>query len=338
MSQRIVFIQGGGLGFEQEKAARKLLTAVGLDCTWQTHFAGQAATERGLDPLPAEMLTAARAAGIVLKTKIIRPVAGDFGNLNVELRRELGLFAAVRPLRNLRGLRARFNDIDILLVREITEDLYAAIEHEIVPGVVQSIKVVTEAACRRFFEFTFNLAQRSGRKSVHCVHKANILKLADGLFLDCFRQVAKRFPDIQPKEIIVDNCCMQLVTRPSQFEVLAAGNLYGDILSDLGAGLMGGITLAEGINYGDNLRVYECIHGGPRGVVQADQVNPLTFLFAALSMYRDLGHEAAAHRLQRAVENVLVAGEVRTPDLGGTASTGQMVDAILRELDRLPAA
>jgi isocitrate dehydrogenase (NAD+) len=217
-------------------------------------------------------------------------------------------------------------------VREITEDLYAAIEHEIVPGVVQSLKVVTEAACTRFFKFTFELARREGRKSVHCIHKANILKLADGLVLECFRKVAGQYPDIQPKEMIVDNCCMQLVSKPQQFEVMATGNLYGDLLSDLGAGLIGGITLAEGINYGENVRVYECVHGGDETGVPRGQANPLPLTFTALRMLRDLGQVQSADRLQGAIETVLVEGKTVTPDLGGTATTEGMVEAILRAL------
>src|SRR5439155_12582492 len=200
---------------------------------------------------------------------------------NVELRRALGLFASVRPLRSLRGLPGRFDGIDVLLVREITEDLYAAIEHEVVPGVVQSLKVVTEAACLRFFRFGFELARKQGRKTIHCIHKANILKLADGLFLECFRRTAAKYPDIQPKEMIVDNGCMQLASRPHQFEGLVAGNLYGDLLSDLGAGLIGGISATGAISHGDGVRVYEAIHGGPIEVIGKDRANPLPLLSPA---------------------------------------------------------
>src|SRR5207253_1022272 len=185
-------------------------------------------------------------------------------NHNVLMRRALGLFASLRPLRNIAGLSARFTGVDMLVLREITEDLYASIEHEIVPGVVQSIKVVTETASRRFFRFALQHARAAGRKVVHCVHKANILKLADGLFLEAFRSVAKEFPELATKEIIVDNCCMHMVSRPGQFDVLVMGNLYGDIVSDLGAGLVGGISAAAGINVGDGIKVLECFHGGTR--------------------------------------------------------------------------
>src|SRR5262245_53855429 len=239
------------------------------------------------------MLDAVRAAGVALKTKLLHPPRAD-ANYNIHFRHDLGLFASVRPLRNLAGVKSRFQDLDILLVREITEDLYTAIEHEIVPGVVQSLKVVTETACLRFFRFAFELAQAQGRKSIHCIHKANILKQADGLFLDCFRRVAAEFPQIQPREMIVDNACMQLVSRPHQFEVMVAGNLYGDLLSDLGAGLIGGISATVAVSHGPGVRVYEAIHGGAREVVGADRANPLPLLTPALELLRELGHAPAA--------------------------------------------
>ncbi|MFO0814904.1 MAG: isocitrate/isopropylmalate family dehydrogenase [Gemmatales bacterium] len=328
----IVFIQGGGVGVEQEMALRRLLGAVGVNCNWQLHYAGQAAVEKGYPALSDELLNAVKKSGFALKTKIVRPGDDPETNYNVLLRRKLGCFASVRPLRNLDGLPARFNGINILLVREITEDLYAAIEHEIVPGVVQSIKVVTEAACMRFFQFTFDLARQQGRKVVHCIHKANILKQADGLVLECFRKVAGQYPEIQPKEMIVDNCCMQLVSKPQQFDVMACGNLYGDMLSDLGAGLIGGITLAEGINYGDGVKVYECVHGGDDSNIPRGQINPLPLVFTALHMLRDLGDTEPADRLQAGIVKVLTTTDTRTPDLGGSATTEAMVEAILKAI------
>src|SRR5262249_43927144 len=203
-------------------------------------------------------------------------------NYTLDFRRALGLYAAVRPVRNLPGLPARFQDVDILVLRELTEDLYAAIEHEIVPGVVQSIKVVTESASRRFFRFAFDWARAAGRKTIHCVHKANILKLSDGLFLEIFRSVARDYPDLQAKEIIVDNCCMQMVLRPRQFDVLAMGNLYGDIVSDLGAGLVGGISATAGINVGEGIKVFETFHGGTREAIGPGRANPLPLLWPAI--------------------------------------------------------
>jgi isocitrate dehydrogenase (NAD+) len=310
---------------------RHILDAVGADIEFEVFYAGRAAIEAGDEPLPQEMLEAVRAIGLALKTKLL-PLPGHGGSYNVELRRRLGLFAAVRPLRNLRGLPSRFSDVDILLVREITEDLYTAIEHEIVPGVVQSIKVVTEAACLRFFRFAFEVAVRQGRKSVHCIHKANILKMADGLALDCFRRVAAEFPGITPKEMIVDNACMQLVSRPQQFEVLATGNLYGDLLSDLGAGLSGGIASTAGVLHADGVRVYEAIFGATREAIGGDRANPLPLILPAVEMLNDLGEADAAARIRRGVERVLTERRVLTADLGGTAGTAAFTQAIIQAM------
>ncbi len=331
MAQPVVFIQGGGIGIDQELAVRRILAAAGVDLEWRDFTAGQAALDRGLPPVPREMLDAVRETGVALKTKLLHPPHPD-ENYTIHFRHDLGLFASVRPIRNLPGIKARFENLDILLVREITEDLYTAIEHEIVPGVVQSIKVVTGTACLRFFRFAFDLARKTGRKTVHCIHKANILKLADGLFLESFRRAAAGFPEIQPKELIVDNACMQLASKPQQFDVLVAGNLYGDLLSDLGAGLIGGISATAAINYGDGICVYEAIHGGPRELIGPDRANPLPLLMPALEMLTDLGHAAAAKRIRAAVEKVLREKKTLTFDLGGDAGTQAMADAIIAAL------
>ncbi|HET6575392.1 MAG TPA: isocitrate/isopropylmalate family dehydrogenase [Fimbriiglobus sp.] len=327
---KVVFIQGGGVGLDQEASVRRLLDAAGVGVEFETHLAGRAALDQGKDAVPAEVLAAVRRNGVALKTKLLPPTGAGTPtvNFNVEFRRRLGLFASVRPVHNLAGLPSRFVGVDILLVREITEDLYAASEHEVVPGVVQSFKVVTEAACLRFFRFAFDLARARGRRSVHCIHKANILKLADGLFLDCFRRVAKDYPDITPKELIVDNACMQLVSKPHQFEVLAAGNLYGDLLSDLGAGLVGGISATAAVNHGDGVRVFEAVYGASHEAVPPDRANPLPLILPAVEMLKDLGEADAAGRVVRAVEQVLSAGQVRPPDLGGSAGTAEFTAAI----------
>ena len=240
------------------------------------------------------MLRSVRNNGLALKTKLLVPADGQRVNYNVQFRQALGLFASVRPLKNLRGLPARFQGVDILVVRELTEDLYAAIEHEIVPGVVQSIKVVTEAACRRFFRFAFDWARANRRRLIHCVHKANILKLTDGLFLEAFRAMAKEFPELETKEIIVDNCCMQMVSRPQQFDVMVMGNLYGDIVSDLGAGIVGGVSATAGINIGDGLRVYEAFHGGSREQIGVNDANPLPLLLPAIDLLEGVGQQERA--------------------------------------------
>src|SRR6516165_10423527 len=239
MTLRVTLVQGGGAGLDQAPAVQAIIKAAGVQVDWDEHCAGWASMERGGPPLPEALLKSVRATGLALKTKLLpSQLVRDekAGNYNVQFRRELGLFASVRPLKNLVGLPARFQGVDMLVFRELTEDLYAAIEHEIVPGVVQSIKVVTAAASQRFFRFAFDWARSAGRKTVTCVHKANILKLSDGLFLEAFRATARDFHELQTRELIVDNCCMQMVSRPQQFDVLVMGNLYGDLVSDLGAG------------------------------------------------------------------------------------------------------
>lgn len=329
---RVTLIQGGGGGFDQLPAVKRILKAAGIGIDWDEHLAGQASLDRGGPLLPEPMLRSVRETGLALKTMLFSPPGGLQGNPNVMLRRTLGLFAAVRPLRNLRGLPARFQGVDVLVIRELTEDLYAAIEHEIVPGVVQSIKVVTERACHRFFRFAFEWAQAAGRKTIHCVHKANILKQADGLFLDAFRATAADFPQFAAKEIIVDNCCMQLVSRPQQFDVLVMGNLYGDLVSDLVTGLVGGVSASAGINVGDGLRVYEAFHGGNRDSFGSDRANPLPLLLPAIDLLEAVGHQVEARRILTAVEDVLDGDQVRTFDLGGKATTTQMADAIIAAL------
>jgi isocitrate dehydrogenase (NAD+) len=331
---RVTLIQGGGMGLDQVPAVLGVLSAAGVQIEWDEHRAGWASLEQGGAALPDELLASVRANGVALKTKLLPPpgasptVAREAVNYNVAFRKALGLFATVRPLKNLPGLPARFSGVDMLVIRELTEDLYAAIEHEIVPGVVQSIKVVTEAASRRFFRFAFDWARAHGRKTVHCVHKANILKLADGLFLEAFRAAAKDYPELQPREIIVDNCCMQMVSRPQQFDVLAMGNLYGDLVSDLAAGVVGGVSATHGIVVGDGVRVYECFHGGPRAAAGEGKANPLPLLLPALDLLEATGHPDAARRILAAVGTVLTERAALTPDLGGSSTTQQMADAI----------
>lgn len=327
----VTFIQGGGIGHDQEAAVRRVVAAVGVPIEFQTFLCAAAAP--GGDPIPAEALDSIKRNGVALKTKLLSPAAVKRpANINVEFRRRLGLFASVRPVHNIPGLPSRFQGVDFHLVREITEDLYTASEHEVVPGVVQSFKIVTEAASIRFFRYTFDLAQRKGRNSVHCIHKANILKLADGLILDCFRRVAKGYPDIAAKEMIVDNACMQLVSRPQQFEVVAAGNLYGDLLSDLGAGLVGGISATSAVNVGDGVKVYEAVYGATHDSVPPDTANPLPLLLPTVQMLRDLGETDAAGKIEAAIDRVMTTTDVRTRDLGGTATTTAFADKLIAML------
>ncbi|MBY0527771.1 MAG: isocitrate dehydrogenase [Gemmataceae bacterium] len=331
MSLRVTLVQGGGPGLDQVPAVKKIVATAGVAIDWDEHVAGLASIERGAPALPDAMLQSVRTNGLALKTMLFSPPESAKGNVNVAFRQALNLFASVRPLRNLPGLPARFQSVDLLVIRELTEDLYAAIEHEIVPGVVQSIKVVTETACRRFFAFAFEWARQAGRRQVHCVHKANILKLADGLFLDAFRTAAAGFPDIQTREIIVDNCCMQMVSKPQQFDVLVMGNLYGDLVSDLGAGLVGGASATHGINVGEGVRVYEAFHGGARETIQG-RISPLPLVLPAIDLLESVGQGEAAKRIMSAVEKVLIDGRVRTPDLGGNATTADMSEAIVAAL------
>ena len=339
--RKVVFVQGGGLGLDQEQTVRRLFEAARVPVEFEVRAAGRAALEQGQDALPADTFDAIRTCGVALKTKLLQPKGAGTPtahgpsvptNFNVAFRRKLGLFASVRPVHNLPGIPSRFTGVDFLLVREITEDLYTASEHEIVPGVVQSFKIVTEVACMRFFRFTFELARKTGRKTVHCIHKANILKMADGLFLDCFRRVAKDFPDITPKDLIVDNACNQFVSRPQQFEVVAAGNLYGDLLSDLGAGLVGGVSTTAAINRGHEVTVYEAVYGASHESVPPDTANPLPLILPAIELLKDLNEIAAADRIRTAVCTVLTEGKVRTRDIGGTASTTAFTDAIVARM------
>lgn len=339
--RKVVFVQGGGLGRDQELAVRRLFEAAKVPVEFEVHTAGRAALEHGFEALPKATFDAIRGCGVALKTKLLQPKGAGMPtahgpsvpmNFNVAFRRQLGLFASVRPVHNLPGIPSRFTGVDFLLVREITEDLYTASEHEIVPGVVQSFKIVTEVACLRFFRLTFELAKKTERKTVHCIHKANILKMSDGLALECFRRVAQDFPDITAKDLIVDNACNQMVSRPQQFEVLAAGNLYGDLLSDLGAGLVGGVSTTAAINRGDGVTVYEAVYGASHESVAPDTANPLPLILPAVELLKDIGETAAAARIRQAVEGMLTEGKVRTRDLGGSATTTAFTDAIVARM------
>jgi isocitrate dehydrogenase (NAD+) len=334
MVLKVTLIQGGGSGFDQAPAVQQIIQAAGVPIEWDEHLAGSASMENGGAALPEPMLRSVRQTGLALKTKLLPPPGGqkESANFNVRFRRELGLFASVRPLKNLPGLAARFQGVDMLVIRELTEDLYAAIEHEIVPGVVQSIKVVTEAASRRFLRFAFEYARNAMRRSIACVHKANILKLADGLFLEAFRATAKDFPELTTRELIVDNTCMQMVSRPKQFDVLVMGNLYGDLVSDLAAGVVGGVSATAGINVGEGVRVYESFHGGRRDEIPEGKANPLPLLLPAIDLLEAEGHADASRRLLAAVGRVLTERRTLTPDLGGTATTPEMAGAVIAAL------
>ncbi len=330
----VAFIQGGGVGYDQEASVRAVLAAVRAPVQFEVHHAGVAAAEQGSNiALSGDVLQAVKTHGIALKTKLLTaPDAKIQTNLNVAFRRALGLYASVRPVHNLGGLPARFSGVNFLLCREITEDLYNTGEYEVVPGVVQSFKVATALAAVRFFRFAFQLATREKRKSVHCIHKANILKMSDGLYLDCFKRVATEFPDIAAKELIIDNACMQMVSKPHQFEVLAAGNMYGDLLSDLGAGIVGGISATASIDSGEGVTVYNAVYGATSDTVKRGTANPLPLLMPAIEMLKGIGETDSATRVVSAIERVLTEGQVKPADLGGTASTDDFTNAIIAKL------
>ena len=339
--KQITFVQGGGVGLDQESAIRKLFAKLNVPIEFDTHYAGRAALDRGQPAMPEPLIESLKQTRIALKTKLLQPSGSAMPtlsgpvqamNYNVAFRKTLGLHTSIRPVRNLPGVPSRFNDVDFLLVREISEDLYTASEHEVTPGVVQSFKIVTEKASLRFFRLAFELAREHGRTLVHCIHKANILKLADGLYLECFRSIAKEFPEIEAKDMIVDNACMQMVSKPHQFQVVAAGNMYGDLLADLGAGLVGGIAATMAVNIGENMKVYEAVYGAGYDVVSPDRGTPIPLILPAIEMLRDLDEADAGQRLYDALVAVLAEKETLTDDLGGKAGTDEFADAIVQKL------
>jgi isocitrate dehydrogenase (NAD+) len=261
-------------------------------------------------------------------------VGEGFASVNVELRRSFNLYANLRPIKNLPGVKARYQNIDLIVVRENTEGLYSGIEHEVIPGVVESLKIMTESACTKISKFAFDYARRNGRKKIAAVHKANIMKLSDGLFLECARKVSKGYKSIGFGDVIVDNACMQLVINPWQFDVLLMENLYGDILSDLAAGLVGGLGVVPGANLGDRHALFETVHGSAPDIKGKNVANPTAMILAAAMMLRHISEKAAAGRISLALERVLTRGEVMTADLGGTATTKKFAEAIIREIEK----
>jgi isocitrate dehydrogenase (NAD+) len=294
--------------------------------------AGTAALESGNTPLPNELLDSIRRNKVALKGPLTTPVGEGFTSVNVGLRKALDLFANLRPVWNLPSVTSRYDNVDLVIVRENTEDLYAGLEHEIVPGIVESLKITTARASRRIAKFAFDYAGANGRKRVTAVHKANIMKKGDGLFLDCFRAIAKGYPDIAADDRIVDATCMQLVMDPSRFDVLLLPNLYGDIVSDLCAGLVGGLGVVPGANLGGDIGVFEAVHGSAPDIAGRNIANPTALLLSAVLMLRHIGEGAVADRVVAALNAVLTGGQIRTKDLGGTASTSEFADAIARRM------
>ena len=329
--RRITLIEGDGIGPEVTRAVVTILETAGLRAEWEPQLAGVRAIEKFNSPLPQELLDSIDRNKVALKGPVTTPVGGGFTSVNVGLRKALNLFVNLRPVWSIPAIPSRYSDIDIVIVRENTEDLYAGLEHEVVPGVVESLKIITEEASTRVARFAFDYARTHNRKRVTAVHKANIMKMSDGLFLTCVRQVGEEFPGIVCDDRIVDNACMQLVIKPTQFDVLLLPNLYGDIVSDLCAGLVGGLGVVPGANLGEGIGVFEAVHGSAPDIAGKGIANPTALLFSALLMLRHVGEGAMADRIMKAVVATLTNG-VRTRDLGGTATTMEYADAICEHL------
>ena len=330
--RRIAYIPGDGIGPEIMDATRRILNAVGFEADWIPLEAGQPALDRGLPAMPDETLDAIREIGIALTGPTTTPIGNGHVSANVALRKALDLFVNVRPSRTIPGLKGHFEDvkIDLIIVRENTEDLYAGIEFQPHPDIAQAVKVITRPGCRRLVKYGFEMARNQGRKRVTAVHKANIMKLTDGMFLEEFYRIAPEYPDLKADDVIVDNCCMQLVTRPEQFDVLVTENLYGDIVSDLCAGLVGGLGLAPGANIGEKCAVFEAVHGSAPDIAGKGIANPTALLFSAVMMLRHIGERSLADKIGRSVLKVAEEGKVLTGDLGGKATTEEFTQEIIR--------
>ena len=331
MTRTITLIPGDGIGPEVTAAVVKILEAAGFEAEWESHLAGVMALERHGETLPSSLLESVIRNKVALKGPVATPVGGGFMSVNVGLRKALDLFANLRPVSNLPNIPSRYSGIDLIIVRENTEDLYAGLEHEVVPGVVESLKIITEDASVRVARFAFEYAVKHGRKRVTAVHKANIMKMSDGLFLRSVRKVAEEYPGIVCDDRIVDNACMQLVMNPNQFDALVMPNLYGDIVSDLCAGLVGGLGVVPSANLGTQIAVFEAVHGSAPDIAGKNVANPMALLLSAVLMLRHIGEGDTADRIVAALGRVL-AGGTRTRDLGGTASTLQFTDAICKEV------
>src|SRR5919112_1710278 len=329
----ITLIPGDGIGPEVASNVVRIIEASGVDVQWETHYAGAQALEKFGETLPQDLLESIKRNKVALKGPITTPVGKGFTSVNVGLRKALDLYANLRPVRALPNVPARYPELNLVVVRENTEDLYAGIEHVVVPGVVESIKVITDKASTRIARYAFEFARREGRKKVTAVHKANIMKLSDGLFLDCFRKVAAEYPEITADDKIVDNACMQLVMRPEQFDIMLLENLYGDIVSDLCAGLIGGLGLVPGANIGERGAVFEAVHGSAPDIAGQGIANPTALLQSGILMLRHLGERDAADRVERAMLKVFSEGRVRTRDIGGSAKTDEFARAVIEAME-----
>jgi isocitrate dehydrogenase (NAD+) len=332
MSHNITLIPGDGIGPEIIAATVRIIEATGVDIEWETQILGAQALEKFGTTLPEAAIESIIRNKVALKGPLTTPVGKGFTSVNVGLRKTLDLYANVRPIRALPNIPCKYPNLDLVIVRENTEDLYAGLEHTVVPGVVESIKIITEKASTRISRYAFEFARREGRKKVTAVHKANIMKLSDGLFLECFYNAAKDYPEIAADDKIIDNCCMQLVMNPQQFDVMVMENLYGDIVSDLCAGLIGGLGLAPGANIGEIGAVFEAVHGSAPDIAGQGVANPTAVLMSAILMLKHLGEREAAERTERAMLEVFAEGTTVTRDLGGSAKTADFANAIIDKL------
>ena len=338
MKHTITLIPGDGIGPEIIAATVRIIEATGVEIEWETHILGAQAQEKFGTTLPESTIESIKRNKVALKGPQMTPIGKGFTSVNVGLRKALDLYANVRPIKALPNIPCRYPDLDLVVMRENTEDLYAGLEHVVVPGVVESLKIITEKASTRIAQYGFEYAKANGRKKVTAVHKANIMKLSDGLFLECFYNVAKNFPDIESDDKIIDNCCMQLVMRPEQFDVLVMENLYGDIVSDLCAGLIGGLGLAPGANIGEQGAVFEAVHGSAPDIAGQGIANPTAILMSGIIMLRHIGEPDAADRVEKAMLEVFADGKTLTRDLGGTAKTNEFARAIVEKLTKSTAA
>ncbi len=331
--QRVTLIPGDGIGPEVTSAAVRVIEAAGVELDWERMEAGAEVMTKHGTVLPDDVINSVAKNRVALKGPITTPIGFGFTSANVTLRKRLNLYANVRPARTLPGVKTRFDSIDLVVIRENSEDLYSGLEHIVVPGVVESLKIITETASLRIGRYAFQFARDFGRKKVTSVHKANIMKLADGLFLECIRRVGRDFPEIEYEEMIVDNTCQQLVMRPEQFDVMVMENLYGDIISDLCAGLIGGLGLTASGNIGEGgIAVYEAVHGSAPDIAGRNLANPVALILSGVMMLRHLGEHDAAARIENAVLAVFAEGKHMTGDLGGKATTSEITDAIIERL------
>jgi isocitrate dehydrogenase (NAD+) len=332
MPHQVTLIPGDGIGPEVSAAVLRIIQAAGVEIDWQRFVVGGHAQDLSGSSLPDEVIESVRRNRVALKGPVATPVGTGFESVNVRLRKVLDLYANLRPVRNLPGVQSRFGDVDLVIVRENTEGLYSGLEHEVVPGVVESLKIITEKASTRIAVFAFEYAGKFGRKKVTAVHKANIMKKSDGLFLQCFRKVAVNYPAIEHDEKIVDNLCMQLVMNPHQFDVLLMENLYGDIVSDLAAGLVGGLGVVPSANLGEKAALFEAVHGTAPDIAGKGLANPTALLLSAVLMLRHIGETSAADRIEAALNKVLQKRETITRDLGGKATTSEFTEALIGSL------